>query len=710
LVVVVCLFATLLGRLWYLQGIEAQSLPVRQLAGQGILKVYIPAPRGEIFDRNGALLVGNRIERVVTVERDAVLSDPNLVGRLSALLGMPPAQVTAAVDNPQYSPYQPVPVAEGVSSAVALAVQENQALLGSGVSVQAEPVPYYPYGPLAANILGYVSQITGSEYDQLKNVSCGEAVGPCYQANSQYGQAGVENTFEKYLRGTPGVEELQVDSQGHVLGVVPGSYRPPVPGDDVVLSISLKDQQAAENALAQWLTKARAMVCPDTSLQGYHCRAPAASMVVEDPRNGQILALATNPDYNPKDFIGGISYAKWDAYNNPANHYPLLDRAISTGYATGSTWKLITATATLRYGLRSPYTYYDDTGTYTIGGQVFHDNDNVALGPVNLQEAITESSDTYFYSLGGQFYLQYDAGKHMTGPDPLQGVAAQYGLGDYSGIGLPGEAPGLVPSAQVVAKEHAQYPRAYPDGTWEPGFEVQEAIGQGQDLVTPLQLADAYAAFANGGTLYVPQIVLAITSPGTNGAPGTQVLKHFASQVKNHVTMPSAPDRTAMLQGFLGVTSNPQGTAYGAFAGAGFPLSRFPVGGKTGTAQVELLCTTAKCPAGYVPWPQYKQDTSVFTSFAPAYHPRFVVDAVFEQAGYGASVAAPAVAQEYQTLFGLTHPATTSPSRSSTVLPSAPPASTAPPSITASSTPSTSVSSHPTSVTAGPTTATGRVH
>lgn len=656
LVVVVCLFATLLGRLWYLQGIEAQSLSVQQLAGQGILKVYIPAPRGEVFDRNGALLVGNRIEQVVTVERDSVLADPGLVGRLSALLGMSPGQVSSAVDNLQYSSYQPVPVAEGVSSSVALAVRENQALL-PGVSVQAEPVPYYPHGSLAANVLGYVSQITGSEYAELKNVSCGPVVGPCYQPNSQYGQAGVENTFENYLRGVPGVEELQVDSQGHVLGVVPGSYRPPVPGDDLILSISLQDQQAAENALTEWVAKARAMPCPDTP--SYDCRAPAASMVVEDPRNGQVLALATYPDYNPVDFIGGISYAKWKAYNNPANHYPLLDRAISTGYATGSTWKLITATAALRYGIRGPYTIYDDTGTYTIGGQAFHDNDNVALGPVDLQQALTESSDTYFYSLGGAFYLKYDYGKHLDGPDPLQSVAAQYGLGDYSGIALPGESPGLVPSAQVVAREHAQYPKAYPNGTWEPGYEVQEAIGQGQDLVTPLQLADAYGAFANGGTLYVPQIALAVTSPGTNAAPGAKVLKRFGSQVKDHVTMPSAQGRAAMLQGFLGVTSDPTGTAYSSFAGSGFPLSRYPVAGKTGTAQVELLCTTTKCPPGYVPWPEYKQDTSVFTSFAPAYHPSFVVDAIFEQSGYGASVAAYAVAQEYGTLFGLNKPSAT---------------------------------------------------
>ena len=222
-------------------------------------------------------------------------------------------------------------------------------------------------------------------------------------------------------------------------------------------------------------------------------------MVVEDPRNGQVLALATYPDYNPSDFLGGISEAKWKYYNNPSNNFPLIDRAISTGYAPGSTWKMITATAMMRYGLRSPYAYYDDTGTYSIGGQNFHDDDNLPLGEVDLAEALTQSSDTYFYSLGGQFWQSYDAGHLVKGPDPLQAVASQYGLGHYSGIALPGESPGIVPDAQVVAKEHEQYPKDYPDGVWEPGFEVQEAIGEGQDSVTPLQLANAYAAFANGG-------------------------------------------------------------------------------------------------------------------------------------------------------------------------------------------------------------------
>ena len=280
----------------------------------------------------------------------------------------------------------------------------------------------------------------------------------------------------------------------------------------------------------------------------------------------------------------------------------------------------------------------------------------MALGPVDLAQAITESSDTYFYSLGGHFWQTYDAGRNLNGPDPLQAVASQYGLGDYTGVALPGETPGIVPDAQVVAKEHAQYPKDYPDGVWEPGFEVQEAIGQGQDLVTPLQLADAYAAFANGGTLYVPDITLAVEAPGRADRPNGKITKLYRPRVKNRVDLPTGYERTAMLQGFEGVTSNPSGTAYGAFTS--FPLSEYPVAGKTGTAQLDNYCAPyTACAPGSLPWPAYKQVTSVFTSFAPVTAPRFVVDAVFEQAGYGASVAAPAVEQEYTTLFGLNKPA-----------------------------------------------------
>jgi penicillin-binding protein 2 len=651
MVVVVCLFATLLGRLWYLQVADANVPSVQQAASQGLETIYIPAPRGDIFSRGGQLLAGNHIEQVVEVQPDAVTEHPGIVGELAAVLDEPVAQVKAAIANPQYSPYQPVPVAEGVSNSVALSIYENQKLL-PGVTVTAEPVRYYPYGSLTANIVGYVSQITGSEYSAAKSQMCAKGI-PCYTTTSQVGQAGIEASMEKYLRGIPGKEVEEVNAQGQVLGVA--SYTPPVAGDSIVLSISLTDQRAAMTALQDWTKNARTQVDPAS---GHLYRSPAAAMVVENPRNGQLLALATYPDFNPSDFIGGISQKKWNYYNNPANHFPLEDRPISLATETGSVFKLITATAALDYGVRSPYYYYNDTGGITVGGQTFHDNDNIAAGPVDLQTAITISDDAYFYSLGYDFWQMWANDKGH--PEYLQKIAGEYGLGHFTGVALPGEAPGIVPSQQVFTKQHEQYPKAYPNAYFDPGQEIQEAIGQGEDEVTPLQLANAYSAFANGGTLYVPAIALAVEAPGTNGRPDGKILKLFRPQVKNHVQMPSAADRAVMLAGFEGVTANPSGTAYGAFQN--FPLSKYPVAGKTGTAQVGPYYNQ-------VGWPKYIQDTSVFTSFAPATSPRFVVDAFFEQSGYGACTAAPAVAQEYWTLFGLDKPGAGPPSSVTSTIP-----------------------------------------
>lgn len=652
LVVVVCLFGTLLGRLWYLQGVESKTPVVSQLANIGERTIYTPAPRGEIFDRNGVLLAGNHIEQVVTVGPGAELAHPGIVKELSALLGEPVAKVQAAIGNNQYSPYQPVPVAEGVPNSVVLAIDEDRSLLPD-VQVQAEPVRYYPHATTMANIVGYVYRITAPEYAAEKNEMCAQGI-PCYQSNSLVGQAGVEASFENYLRGTPGKEVVEVDSRGDVLGTI--SYTPPVPGDDIILSVSLTDQEAAVAALNYGVNLARNGPNSIDSVSGQRFRAPAASMVVEDPRNGEILALATYPDYNPDDFIqpGGISAQEWAYYNNPSNFYPLIDRAISSPYQPGSTWKLITATADLDIGLRSPDQYYDDTGSFTAGNQVFHDNADSGYGPVDLQAAITVSSDSYFYSLGYEFWQMW--ANDPSHPEDLQNLASQYGFGHYTGIDLPDEAPGIVPSQQVFTREHEQYPKAYPDPYFGPGQEVQEAIGEGQDEVTPLQLDDAYATFGNGGTLYVPQVVMAVEKPGTANKPNGKVTRYFPPRVKDHVEMPGGAGSADMLAGFEGVTTNAGlGTASGAFAD--FPLSQYPVAGKTGTAQVDGYCSSApNCSPGDLPWPAYKQDTSVFASFAPAQAPRFAVSAVFEQAGYGADVAAPAVEQEYLTLFGLNRP------------------------------------------------------
>ncbi len=611
LVVVGCLFATLLARLWFLQVVNA---PRAQAAaqGNGIKVIYTPAPRGEILSSDGQVLAGNVPSEVITVDRQIAQDNPAMEPRLAALLGLTLQQLKAAISTTRVSPYAPVPVKTGVNNDQILYIKEHQALF-PGVQASLATQRSYPLGPAAANIVGFTGQINGTQYKALK------AKG--YEPSDQIGDAGVEATFESVLRGKPGEERVSVDSRGDVLGVI--GYTPPVPGDNVVLTINAADQQAAYTTLVKGLATARTVRDP---LSGRNFAAPAGAVVIENPTNGQVLALATAPDYDDNQFVGGISQADYQALQSPASDLPLNDRAISGVYQPGSTFKLITATAALQYGMITPDYVYDDRGEVTIGNQVFHNDSNASYGPVNLQKAITVSSDSYFYQLGANFFTQ----GNVLGPDALQNVAKAYGFGAPTGINLTGEAGGLVPDAQVVAKEHAQNPAAYPNGTWYEGDAVQTAIGEEQVGVTPLQLDNAYATFANGGTRYVPQIAERVQTPAG------KLVAAFAPKSNGNVTIAPA-NRAAMLAGFEGVTSNPGGTAYNDFTG--FPIL---VGGKTGTAQVSNASPGSAA---------YKQTTSVFASFAPAPTPQYAVDCFMEQAGYGADSAAPVVRSIYNVLY-----------------------------------------------------------
>jgi penicillin-binding protein 2 len=609
LVVVGCLFAALLARLWFLQVINAPTAQAAA-ADNGVEVVHMAAPRGEILDRNGRVLVGNVNVPVIDVNRQVAAENPSLVSRLAPLLGMTVGQLDTAMNNLEYSPYAPVPVLPDAQPQQILYIQENPDLF-PGVTATTESVTSYSaMGAAAANIVGYVGRIDESQYQQLSSKG--------YLPNDQIGLTGVEATYESVLRGTPGTEQVQVNSAGQVLTTL--SSTPPMPGHNLVLTIDGQVQEAAVSALEQGLAAAR-----HSTHNGVRFPAPAGSAVVEDPQNGTILALATDPDYNPEAFVGGISQAQYAAYNNPAANQPLLDRAIQGEYAPGSTFKLVTATAGLDYGLITPTSRFDDTGSIHIGNQTFTNNDGEALGMINLSTAIAESSDNYFNAIGAELWDGYYS-SNLYPEDALQKVANEYGFGSPTGIGLPGEAAGLVPTPQSVAQDYQEYPKDYQTGTWYTGDSAQTAIGQFEDLVTPLQLANAYSTFANGGTLWEPRLAQdAQTQTGS-------VVQTYASQRKGDVTLPAA-DRQALLAGFEGVVQDPDGTAYGIFTG---PLASHDLAGKTGTAQVEG-----------------KQSTSIFTSFAPATNPQYEVTAILEQAGYGADVAGPVVRQIYDALYGL---------------------------------------------------------
>jgi penicillin-binding protein 2 len=610
LVVVACLFSAIFARLWFLQVInspQAQAVA----ADNGIRTIYIPAPRGLILDSTGQVLVNNVNEPVIEVDRQTAVKDPAMIARLAALLGKSVKQIDGAINDDQYSPYAPVPIDTTATSDQILNIQENQAQF-PGVQATSTSVRHYnPLALPAANILGYVSQISGAELTKLKTYG--------YQAGDQVGQSGIEAEYEGYLRGQPGVERVQVNSRGNVLGRL--SYTPPVPGDNIRLTINANVQAVAVAALQQGEAAARATF---DKASNRNFTAPAGSAVVENPNTGQIVALATDPTYNPSEFVGGISQANYNALlKDPTD--PLLDRTIQGQYAPGSTFKLVTALAGLKYGIINPNTVFDDTGSLTIGNFVAHNDNGAAYGPITLPTAITVSSDNFFNKIGLDLWYGY-TNDHTNGPDALQNVAGEFGFAQPTGIDLPNEAAGKIPTPQSYIKDHQADPTVFQQSQWYPGNSDQVAIGQDEDLVTPLQLANAYATFANGGTRYTPLLVQdAETATG-------QVLKRFSAKVATTVSI--QPDwRAAMIAGFEGVVNNPNGTAYGVFNN---PQNQaMDIAGKTGTAQVNAP----------------RQDTSVFTSFAPASKPQFVVDAFMEDAGYGASVAAPVVREIYDALF-----------------------------------------------------------
>jgi len=608
-VVVACLFGALFVRLWYLQVLDTSQF---QVAAQqnGVRLVYTPAPRGRILDRNGNVIVDNRVVNVLDIDRRTLVKNPQVVDTLAALLGESVETLKLAIADPRYSDLGPVPVAQPTADQITYVEEHSDEF--AGVSVAQQVVREYPYGSLAAHLLGYVGEINASELADHK--------GQGYKAGDQIGKSGVELAYESQLRGTPGVTKLEVDSDGNVIGTL-GSQAP-VQGHDIRLSIDINIQNLAEDSLYQGLQSARATVDRERGSQfaGQHYPAPAGAVVVEDPSSGQILALASQPTFDPTEFVNGISTSLFAQLTNPAANEPLEDRATSGLYAPGSTFKLVTATAGLNKGLITPYSPYYDKGFIKVGGQLFRNDGGTAYGTVSLGKAIVVSDDSYFYTIGADFW---DNGKSLA----IQNTAKDYGFGAPTGIPIGGEPPGLVPDPTTRRKEFEEYPGDYLSPDWYTGDNINLAIGQGELTVTPLQVANAYSAFANGGTLYQPQVAL-----DAENQHGVKLLTIMPKPVRQ---IPIAGiGRDVMLSGFEGVISDEDGTASGAFDSLDVP--GLTVAGKTGTAQV-----------------LGKEPTSVFVCWAPAANPQYLITVFEEQAGYGASTAAPVARRILQGLYGV---------------------------------------------------------
>lgn len=608
------LFGFLVLRLFTLQIVDAQSIKAAATATQ-VRVVPLEAPRGEITDRSATILVGNQVSQEIVLSRLEASQHPAVVGQVAALTNQTPAQVQAILNNAKYDPYQPAPIQTNASAATIQFLQEHPEQF-PGVSVQEATSRTYPQGGTSGtHVLGYVGAISPTQLTENK--------GKGYSQASAYGQSGIEQFYQSPLRGTNGSQSIEVNAQGQVAGVV--SQTNPIPGDTVVLNLDLGLQQTLQTVLEQQILADRQSV---DKRSGKVPPAPNGAAIVMDPRSGAILAMASYPTYDLAQFVGGITQAN---LNGILGSGALNNYAISGLYTPGSTFKMITATAALQKGLISAGQYVNDTGTFTVpsciaggAGCVFLDDEAGGVGEVNMAGALTASSDYYFYNLGYLFAAQTT----KYGKQPIQDVAAQYGLGQASGIDLLGGSVGRVDSAIERQKLHASAPKAFPNTTWYQGDNIEMAFGQGATAVTPLEMAIAYSTFLNGGTRYAPEVAAGLVS--SSG----ELIRQYPPRVTGHVALtPAISD--PILQGLLGVVQSPNGTAYETFKQyAHFNEATFSVGGKTGTA--------SNSPG--------QEPNSWFVGFGPNPNPQYVIVCVIDQGGYGASAAAPVVAQTFNWL------------------------------------------------------------
>jgi penicillin-binding protein 2 len=645
MVIVAGLLAVLGVRLWNLQ-IQTHAKYVALSSQDRIRDIVQPSVRGEILDDTGQPMVENQSALVVAVDMATVSTQADggtaELARLAKLLHVSAKVIhervrlcTVGVPQPcwQGSPYQPIPVAQNVPETVALQVLENKSSF-PGVTANIQPIIKYaqPVATAAAQIIGYLQPITAQEVKQLHVPVTG------FSSDDLVGQAGLEAQYDKQLRGTTGLSVVAVNAAGQVTSTIKSVK--PVAGDDLVTSINSKLQVATQNILANSVQQAEAANPGATS---------GAAVVMTT--TGRVVAMASYPTYDPSVWTGGISQRQFRQLFGTGNGEPILERATQGEYPPGSTFKVTTLTAGVKFG-DSLYGTYNCPAATTVGGHTFN-NDFGNGGPMSLHQALVLSCDTVFYNMGLQIY-EHDRTKLDTVTNPHfpvqfeQKVELDWGFGKDTGIDLPGESNGTIPTREWLYyfwKDNAhtgqnwckngrangtyiqqiEYDDCISGNVWTPGQAVIASIGQGYVAVTPLQLATAYAALANGGTLYSPRIGAELLSPSG------QVVQKITPPVDGH--LPASKTTLAYIRSALqGVITS--GTAAGTFGG--FPLGQVCVAGKTGTAQVFG-----------------KNSTSVFAAFAPCGHPKYVVVVMIPDSGFGADVSGPAVRRIFDALYGL---------------------------------------------------------
>lgn len=570
--VAVCIILVLIGRAGYLQVYDGE-LYARLAEGNRIRIIPAEAARGTFYDRNGELLVTNRPGFTVSLLPLTEPISPEVIARVSALIHVPVEEIQKKIDA--HIGFDPIRIKNDVLPDIVSIIEEQKDSY-PGVVVEVLPVRDYIFGEYAAHVFGYVSEINEEELERRK--------GEGYKSGDIIGKFGLERVYDKEVRGIKGGEQVEVDVSGRPVQIL--GRQSPIPGNDLVLTIDSHIQEAAERAV-------------DDQLAAVHAHAAAA--VVMNPQTGEILAMVSRPAFNPNLFAGGISTVNWNMLNNNPYH-PMDNKAITGEYPPGSTFKIVTGTAALAEHKVTAQEKIFDSGRHWIipktnaGGE--------ALGWIDFEQAMAHSDNVYFYEMGNRL-----------GVDTLERYARLFGLGTRTGIDLPYEAEGLVPNRKYKADN-------YEDGEWYLSETFDAAIGQGFNLVTPLQAAMVVSEIAANGQRYRPHLVQRIVD--VNGNTVREIKPELLSTLE---VDPSVIHHVQ--EGLHSVTK--LGTGTELFAG--FPVD---IAGKTGTAENSQ-----------------GRDHSWFVAYGPYKNPNVVVAVIMEQGGFGSVAAGPIARRILEAAFGL---------------------------------------------------------
>ncbi|KXG90777.1 penicillin-binding protein 2 [Fannyhessea vaginae] len=578
------IIGALFMRLWNMQVISSSSY-TEQAEKNRTRSISTHAARGRILDRNGAVLVGNRPSLVVLAEQ-SVLDDEAELQILAALIGIPKAVLRLKIEDSSQGLQRGRVIAVDVSRRVISFINAHPSLFG-GVSIEARSQRSYPLGSLAGQVLGYTGIITS---EQLKASQGNQDEGKItYEPGDVVGQSGIEASYENVLQGIKGEQVVFVDADGNIVNH--SSSVEPQSGSDVVLTLDADIQKAAEDSLSSTIKRLQEHGKPD-------CFGGCA--IAMDVTNGEIIAMASAPSFSPNMFVGGISSDDWDMLSSKSSHNPLLNRGIGGQYPSASTIKPLSALAALNEGIATPQSSYMCTGYWTGFGAAFGQYCwlHTGHGPMTLQTGITHSCDVVFYEVGKGFF--YSSNK-----DGLQQMFKKWGLGSKSQIDLPGELQGRIPD-EAWKRE---YFASYPDDAkaWQGGDNTNLAIGQGDLLVTPLQMLCVYAGIANRGSIPQPHLMKSIKSTSNSGS----IIDYKCS---TRISVDEKDEYMDLIQrGLYGVIyEESQAQA------SHFTNMKEKVAGKTGTAE-----TSHETPTGW------------FIAYAPYDKPRYVVASVLENSGFG---------------------------------------------------------------------------